>query len=181
MNQRENLYQILFNDHTHDFNPFHFVEENNENYNKIIRLNELNSSISITKQSQIVKPNSNIVQNNINYYDICKGIRESPFTFAFASEDMRNDPKVTSTAVIYNGMMLQFAGPDCQNNPEVVKLAVRNNGLSFQFASENIRSNYEIAISAVLQNWKAYYFCTGKLKNNKMLLMSVEILSGNKV
>jgi hypothetical protein len=128
-----------------------------------------------------VKSKVQVIEPNINYDDDCKRIRESPFTFAFASEAIRNDPKVASIAVVYNGMMLQFAGPDCQNDPEVVKLAVRNCGLSFQFASENIRSDYDIALSAVLQNWRSFYFCTGRLKNNKMLHMSVEILSGHKI
>jgi hypothetical protein len=184
MSYREYLYQILFQDHTHDFNPFHFVEENNENYNNEIKnLNKRRRSIE-TDSSTPDTDEPLRVKTKINYDeydDICKKIRESPFTFAFASEAIRNDPKVASIAVVYNGMMLQFAGPDCQNDPEVVKLAVRNNGLSFQFASENIRSNYDIALSAVLQNWRAFNFCTGRLKNNKMLHMSVEILSGHKI
>jgi hypothetical protein len=181
MSYREYLYQILFQNHTHDFNPFHFVEENNENYNKRKRSTDVESDISDPIMHPKVKSKVNVIEPNINYDDVCKRIRDSPFTFAFASEEIRNDPKVASIAVVYNGMMLQFAGPDCQNNPEVVKLAVRNNGLSFQFASENIRSNYDIALSAVLQNWRAFNFCTGRLKNNKMLHMSVEILSGNKL
>jgi len=182
MNHQEYLYQILFQDYNYDFNPFHFVEENNENYNnKLKNLKKRHQSIKIDSNTPELDEHPNKKLKLINYDDISKKIRESPIRFADADEIIRNDPKIATIAVVHNGMMLQFAGPNCQNDPEIVKLAVRNSGLSFQFASKKIRSNYDIALSAILQNWKAYYFCTKQLKNNKMLRMSVEILSGNKI
>lgn len=75
-------------------------------------------------------------QNNPEIVEIA--MKQNPQAFRFASQWLRNDPKLIHMAVTSDGLLLEHAGPLFRATPDVVSTAMGQNVWALKFAGDGV-------------------------------------------
>ena len=101
---------------------------------------------------------------------VTDAVTDSGYTLRYASEELKNNPKIVEAAVKNYGMALGYASKELRNNPEIVEAAVTKDGLVLQYASDGLKNNLEIVKAAVTNNSRALKYASDGLKENSEIV-----------
>ena len=81
-----------------------------------------------------------------------EAVQENGLALEFASEKLRNDEEVVTTAVTHNlafSSAIEFASKNVKLKDSVVLKIIEHNGANFEFVPEKFKDNFCIVMSAV--------------------------------
>ena len=131
----------------------------------IIKAAILNNSSAFTKIDAEFLPI--LKQNKPFFLDVLK---KNGLILEYASNELKGDIDIVSTAISQNGMALKHASDELQNNKDIVLNAVKQSGMVLEYAPL-LQNDKDIVLQAVKQNGFAIQFASDDLKENKEIVI----------
>ena len=97
-------------------------------------------------------------------------VRNDGLALQYASDTLKNDRKIVEIAVKKHAYALQYASDTLKNDPKIVELAVRNYGLALEHASDTLKNDRKIVEIAVKGHGYALHHASEALKNDRKIV-----------
>ncbi len=97
-----------------------------------------------------------------------------PMSLFLALEEVRDDRgSVLSAVSAYGaGRVLQFASERLKNDPKIVQKAVRSGYAAFEFAGERLRNDRTMVLAAVAGDWRALRWASERLRDDRTVVLA---------
>jgi hypothetical protein len=101
---------------------------------------------------------------------VLRAVRSNPYSFQYASEEIRHSKNSVLEAARIDGLVLCFASHHLCMDREVVSAALESNGLSLEYVHSKFKSDLSLVVKAVRQNGFALAFADRTIQENKDVL-----------
>ena len=106
-----------------------------------------------------------------NDRDVILAFVKNKGSLQYASEVLRADRFIVTTAVERDGLNLEFASDELQSDTQIVLKSIENDSSSFQYASLTLRDTEDIALEAVSRSGQNLQFASKKCQANKEIVL----------